>query len=382
MPDQFSQLLSLPNVTGYRMGTKTVRGVDTGIPCLIVHVSAKVHPSSLAAGDLVPTTLEDGTITDVVQLSQSHAFSVPEDHRRRHKPLVGGISIGWRYWPGTGTLGGVFLDRDGDWVLHGDNHVIAMSFQFDPWRGKKGDAIRQPGVKDAPVDEHSNILSDKIAELKDWSEIDPQGVNQLDAATARLTEEALPILLGLGPYTGWDDTPEVGKEYPFSGRTSGVGRLKLLGTGVTMKIWGYGNMQGTVFEGLYLFGPGLQPGDSGSLIGCPSILANGFAGGQDHSLGIPMSLSRERFGLKIPPLDGVAVEEALASILDKVKGVWGWEDAMKSWVGFVPGQPAASQLKLLRRGNGYWVTVKEEAELAYGDRKRKISPPGSLIGWL
>ena len=376
-----SDLFQLPNVVGYGKGTKKSQGIDTGVSCLMVYVTAKLPLSALSEGEIVPKTLDDGTLTDVVQLSPSHTLDDPVQHQKRHKPLLGGISCGWKWWPGTGTLGAIFQDTQGNYLLHSNNHVIAMSWNPPMWRGQKGDVIRQPGVKDAPVDEHGNILSDPIAQLEDWSDIDPQGVNKLDAAVAKLTEEGLPLLLGLGSYTDWQDTPEIGKTYSFSGRTSGVRPLTLLGTDVSMLIGGYGNFAGTIFEGLHLFGPGGQPGDSGSsIVDGNKLFSILFAGGADHTLGIPYALSRERFGLKIPSLSGIPIEEALDSIFQDLVDVWGFDNASKIWSSYYPGDPA-SELRFLKPGNGYWVEVKQPCVLEHQGKRWELTPKDNLVGW-
>ena len=65
------ELRGLRNVLNVAVGTKKVKGVDTGKPCIVVYVSEKLKPRMLGAGEQVPLTLE-GVVTDVVELKADY----------------------------------------------------------------------------------------------------------------------------------------------------------------------------------------------------------------------------------------------------------------------------------------------------------------------
>ena len=379
MPDQYSHLLSLPNVTGFYKGTKKIRGVDTGLPCLVLIVRQKVPLETLAEGERVPPALEDGTPTDVVQLADSIAYTLPPT--AKHRPLVGGISIGWRWLPMAGTLGAIFL-QDGELVGLTNKHVGAPS-DFDPWKAQVGDDIKQPGVLDAPV-VGTDIITETVGTLKEWVPIDLQGENEFDQAVFRLTVDSLPFLLGLGAYTGWyEGTPELGMKVRKPGRTTGVTSSTLLATGVTKQIGGYGSMQPVLFKDLDLFGPELmKPGDSGSVIVTEDrrLFSHGFAGGADHSLGIRLVKVRDRLRLQIPPLLGIPIEHVLGPL--PVKSAFGYDARVQKWLAWFAQQPQASDLLLLERGKGYYVIMEQAALLEYAGNRWPLEKGNNLIGCL
>ena len=60
-----SDLLSRPGVTGVDIGTKTVNGVPTGQPAIIVYVNKK---GGVPANEMIPKDIQ-GVPTDVVERS-------------------------------------------------------------------------------------------------------------------------------------------------------------------------------------------------------------------------------------------------------------------------------------------------------------------------
>ena len=185
------------NVTVAYPGTKKVRGRDTGEPCIVVGVHDKMHKSLLKDSDLIPDKLPSGVKTDVVikgritplnrvfpatpvkytdpyefwydsSYFETYQNQIGNDdpncagdnmyvgggsfywgngcplHAWKHRPLVGGVSIG-TYWfdyydpvlgnvwdeKSSGTLCAVVRDRvDGKIVLLSNNHVFTRGLAY------------------------------------------------------------------------------------------------------------------------------------------------------------------------------------------------------------------------------------------------------------
>ena len=225
-------------------------------------------------------------------------------------------------------------------------------------------------------------IEDYVAQLLEWEPILPDRNNTMDAAIAKLTVPAKPELLGLGEYKATAE-PEVGMEVAKSGRSSGVTYGKVLGIDATIMV-NYGLDAPMTFEGQVALEPMLIPGDSGSAMVRKSdnaVVALGFAGSDQISFATPIGKILDRFGLKL--MLGVPVEEALASIVGKYTRVWGFEAATQTWKLYDPAAPAfVCDLKVLRKSQGYWIGMKENATLTYKGFTWELFEGWNLIGWL
>lgn len=117
-------LLLLPNVFGVGAAQKVVNGQRTDTIGVVVYVTNKQSPASLATLDRIPRELTvggDRVVTDVVQAVRPRPCDVSDGKVR---PLVGGCQIGAS--TGMGTAGGVFYDRRYPYapVLLTNNHVL------------------------------------------------------------------------------------------------------------------------------------------------------------------------------------------------------------------------------------------------------------------
>jgi len=93
-------------------------------------------------------------------------------HQGRTRPLLIGASIG-HHRVTAGTLGGfVVLRKGGEVRALSNNHVLA-----DEDRGKKGDAILQPGAYDG-----GRAARDRVGSLDRAVKLKPRGTNRVDAA--------------------------------------------------------------------------------------------------------------------------------------------------------------------------------------------------------
>jgi hypothetical protein len=138
--------------------------------------------------------------------------------RSRHRPLVMGCSIG-HYQITAGSLGAFVKPKAGGAIsILSNNHVLANEN-----RGKRGDAILQPGDYDGgknPVDE--------VAKLGKFVRLRRRGANLVDAALAAVNEgiKIDPITLtGVGKLKGVSATPLADElEVRKAGRTTGTTR--------------------------------------------------------------------------------------------------------------------------------------------------------------
>jgi hypothetical protein len=229
-------ILDKPNVVVAYAGTKKVNGVDTGIPCVIVGVSSK--DPNISSSDMIPSTLPDGVITDIIEVPKIVAFGTCTNplvttacapHGDQYRPLMGGISAIEE--SGTAcTLGLVVKDSsDGSLVALTNNHCAGLLYDpgFDiPVEGNSSTAgmfMLQPSPSDgglSPADRYGSVkraVAMQFGVLGSNSvdcAISTVGVD--DASTAILEVNDGPFdFAGIGEYN-------VGTEITKSGRTTGI----------------------------------------------------------------------------------------------------------------------------------------------------------------
>jgi hypothetical protein len=135
-------VLKFPNVIGYGVGKRIVRGKRTREIALVVFVSQKLPLASLRAHEVLPRELKtsEGTVViDVVQRAMPRLLVDSAAYR----PLRGGCEISPAATGGAGTLGAVMYDRrDAEQVLLTNNHVLTAPGQrsFIPLNA----AVNQP----------------------------------------------------------------------------------------------------------------------------------------------------------------------------------------------------------------------------------------------
>ena len=118
--------------------------------------------------------------------------------QKKTTPLKIGSSIG-HYKITAGTLGGFVRSRDdGSVLILSNNHVLANEN-----KGKKGDAVLQPGAIDGGVNP-----GDKVGELLRFVRLKREGTNLVDCALATIgssVEYDTRTLTGLGKLAGLGD---------------------------------------------------------------------------------------------------------------------------------------------------------------------------------
>jgi len=182
----------------------------------------------------------------------------------RARPLLIGVSIG-HYRITAGTLGAfVVLRKGGEVRVLSNNHVLA-----DEDRGKKGDAILQPGAYDG-----GHAPQDRIGALDRAVKLKPRGVNRVDAALGAVDGSIgydPRTLRGVGTLAGLAKAPvEETRSVEKLGRTTGHTRGRVTAFELDNVVVGY-DMDNLRFDdqievesdGTAAFSQG---GDSGSLV--------------------------------------------------------------------------------------------------------------------
>jgi hypothetical protein len=282
------ELLARSNVTATGVGYKVSGGRRTKTPSIVCSVVRKVPAAALAAGDLVPTTIQ-GVPTDVVETGRIRALQAPTG---RFRPAPGGVSIGHRDIT-AGTLG-CLVRKGGQSFILSNNHVLAASNA-----AQIGDPILQPG----PIDGGS-LATDHIANLEAFVPItflvpEPPSEcsfaraviaalnagcrvigsqtryrivslqaqdNLVDAAIARPLNPAdvKDEILGIGAIQGTAQGT-LGLRVKKSGRTTGLTTGEILQVDVTVDVQ-YGAGQVARFTDQLMAGAMSQGGDSGSAV--------------------------------------------------------------------------------------------------------------------
>ena len=148
------------------------------------------------------------------------------DHRQRHRPAPGGVSIGRPELPGRGTLGMVLY---GHGIFDQENwpYLLLPNHGFAEWNSGVIDGqVIQPGTAD-----RGERDKDAIATISHLSPILPDPALQVDMVLARANSRDLvsPEILELGLPSGLFRTNvQVGEWLWKSGRTTGLTKMQVV----------------------------------------------------------------------------------------------------------------------------------------------------------
>ncbi len=317
LPDLFRRR----NVVACGLGYKNAAGKSTGELSLVVSVAKKLPVAQLAAGDLIPKSIQ-GLLTDVVETGRIRA-QVAGNPTGRFRPTQPGISIG-HHDITAGTFG-LLVQRNGTPFILSNNHVLA-----DSNAAQIGDTIYQPGPADG------GTPADRVATLAEFQALDfgnassecsvadmaaswlnflarllgsghrlqsvrqTAGVNTMDAALARLDapDLAIPAILGIGLPTGVA-APALGQQVQKMGRTTGWTQGYVSQVQVTVAV-DYGGRTAH-FTDQIITTRMSSPGDSGSAILDMDRRVVGllFAGSTNITIFTPIQRILERFGVQL-----------------------------------------------------------------------------------
>ena len=191
------------------------------------------------------------------------------DTRLRHRPYLGGVSIGAEVTFGgktfslTGTLGMVVRNAKGEKLMLTNNHVSA----YDTLERSSVSQVRQitqPGKLDG------GDSSDVIATLERWIPISESLVNLVDCAFLKPVnqDDALEEILGLGSPTDIG-AAATQMEVQKVGRSTGLTRSRIIDVNAAITV-NYGPFSATFDDQIVIDNGGNNSfgaaGDSGSVI--------------------------------------------------------------------------------------------------------------------
>lgn len=267
------------------IGYKTKEGKQTCELAVICSVKKKILLTKVPKKDLIPTKV-NGVLTDVVEVGVIKAL-----HTNRHRPALGGISIG-HVDITAGTLGYIVKGKAaGTRFILSNNHVLACSNDAEI-----GDSILQPGTHDK-----GTFPEDHIANLADFVPIHFSGLpsdcpisdafvkavneilrgirsktrlhstkqsetNLVDAAIALplIDEDVSDEIMEIGRIIGIKSAI-LGMKIQKSGRTTGHTRGEVTQVDVTVNVQ-YGGGKIASFSDQIMAGPMSAGGDSGSAV--------------------------------------------------------------------------------------------------------------------
>lgn len=285
------------NLVGVGVGEKVTSGRRSGEMCVKVFVAKKYAKGQVSPADRIPPAL-DGIPTDVEGVGYPKTFQSP--HRRRQRPLLGGVSTGLDFHAVdasfAGTLGVVVREpNESRRYALSNNHVFADENRVD-----LGAGVVQPGTLDGGRN------ADAVARLAAFAPLKfDNRRNWMDAAIARFDAGVAvdSTILGIGAPTA-SAVPTLGMLVRKSGRTTGVteGVVRV----VTFDVFGVEYEQGLVrVDDVVVIestnGTFSRPGDSGSAIvdAQGRVVALLFAGSSVVTYAIPVRRVLRRFKVRI-----------------------------------------------------------------------------------
>lgn len=197
------------NIVGVNYGYKESYNLTTPDLSIKFIVKQKKSLSELSPNEILPQSINingKSIITDVVQSDTIISINTCEDpynpgtmllsHKQKHRPLIGGISIGATDINGAGTLGTVCVDSiDNTYIGLSNNHVIVGNRNGFINSDRNDDQISsildkdiiQPAKKDDP-----DYINNIIGVTKRYQPLYKNDTNYIDAAIVSL-KQAIPV---------------------------------------------------------------------------------------------------------------------------------------------------------------------------------------------
>jgi hypothetical protein len=288
------------DILGTGAGFKISDGKPTTDKAIIVFVEKKLSKRSLSKFSAPLPSDIDGIPIDVIEVGKlkKHALNT------KVRPLKPGYSCG-HINVTCGTIGGFFIDKDGDKVVLSNCHVLA-----NEGNANVGDLIYQPGPLDSRADKswkgwaNPESLS-YFATLKAFSNLNPSGVNVQDSAIAKIPDEIVNANLIDFLYpsinkalNGFGDAA-INMSVQKCGRTTGytTGRVIALNSEFGIQ-YDKGNIR---FSKCIVTTPLSQGGDSGSLILNHDMNVVGllFGGSPKVTVANPFNIIKDQYGLSL-----------------------------------------------------------------------------------
>lgn len=296
-------LSSKKNVNGVGIGMKWVNGQPTDQQAVLIFVQKKYTKRGLinkySEEEMIPSSF-DGIPTDVIEVG----YIKKQDFKGMIRPIKPGYSCGQKDIT-SGTIGGVFIDSDGDPVILSNNHVLANEN-----KANIGDIILQPGPSDGPKnvqfkgwDSPASSLP-YFSTLKKFVPLTANG-NVQDSAIAKIHSKFVqggmidPIYPIVNKALSGFGTPSVNMQVQKFGRTTGFTTGRIIGIKASFTV-GY-DIGECRFNDCIVCTSMSKGGDSGSIILDMNMQAVGllFAGSPKVTLATPFQTVSKQYGLSL-----------------------------------------------------------------------------------
>ena len=293
-----NRLYGKKNVVGVGTGLKYRNGRATGELAILVFVSKKEHADKLRKRDLIEPEI-DGIKTDVVGKVgnlriQNIVIQSQAVNSYRERPIYAGSSISHIYVT-AGTLGGFFIDKDGDVVVLSNQHVIAG----DNMKGAYGKAPKKGNVTIQPGTFDGGTIGDTFAHLKAWVPLKKKD-NVEDSAISKVDDvsQIENEIKGLGRINGFGKA-FIGQKVQKVGRSTGHTKGKVISINASVCV-DYGGIV-KCFSNCIVTTNMSAGGDSGSILLDKDMNAVGllFAGSETVSIFNPISYPVKTYGLTL-----------------------------------------------------------------------------------
>lgn len=295
-------LINKNGVVGVGTGYKWSNGVPTEQEAIIIFVEKKKSKQNIlkkySADDIIPSSLE-GIPTDIIEVGKiiKHQFT------QKVRPIKPGYSCGHRLTT-AGTIGGIFIDKDGDVVILSNNHVLAAED-----KATIGDVIYQPGPHDTNANLNYKDWPDPIqqlpyiATLKQFIALTHN--NNQDSAIAKIHPKLIDKKLIDTIYPTINQSikgfgnPEINQQVQKCGRTTGYTTGRTIALNAKFNI-NYDKGPIT-FTNCAVYTSMSKPGDSGSCIINMNmeVVSLLFAGSNKVTLANPIQQIQQTYGLQI-----------------------------------------------------------------------------------
>jgi hypothetical protein len=315
MTENHDYLLDKKNVNLIYLGTKTKKGQPTGERSIVVGVTKKIPLEELDENDVIPKVLNEWIKTDVVELGEIKPLNI--ENQEKHRPLIGGISIGPESG-GGGTLGCI-VNLEGEKYALTNMHVVDYALKgtlenvYQPakldggseiiGRTEKFSKINYPPKKPRGALKNiykviENLLYTVFA-LFTRKKISRAIENKTDIALIKLkNQETTNEILGLGNFKEISN-PKIGMSVTTSGRSSGVQKAKIIGLeGRSIIQFPEGRL--LFVDQIVIAGSVAKAGDSGSIVldSSNKVVGAIFAGNPLYSLVNKAEEIQNEFGFK------------------------------------------------------------------------------------
>jgi GH25 family lysozyme M1 (1,4-beta-N-acetylmuramidase) len=226
-----------------------------------------------------------------VPLREKEEYNLSVVPTKRIRPIYGGLSVSHKDVT-AGTISLIVRDKTTkELLLLSNNHILANLN-----KGKKGDAIVQPGIADG-----GNVSTDTVGYLERFVEMRDGAT--ADCAIAKLTSKDISRygILSLGD-VWFLENPKVSMAIEKFGRTTGFTTGKVTAINGTFKV-GAGNTQYTVKE-VFTSDIRSSGGDSGSALAeryTAKLLGILFAGNGSYTLGVTAKNVFEQLNIELMP---------------------------------------------------------------------------------